>query len=818
MRAIAALNHPNICQLYDVGPNYLVMELVEGESPRGPLPPDEALQICRQIAAALEDAHAKGIVHRDLKPANIKVRPDGTVKVLDFGLAKVVQADAGSTENSPTISIAATQAGLILGTAAYMSPEQARGKPVDKRADIWAFGVVLYELVTGDRLFAGDTVPDTLIEVATKQPDWTRVPAHLLPLLRRCLEKDPSKRLRDIGDMELLLSAPGAVEGGVAAPDLKVRPTYFAGPPWLAWAVAGLAVVAAAAFAFVHMLEAPPAAPEIGRFQIPPPDKTTLNNALLLSPDGRKVAFVTNGEGGNQLWIRSLDTLQARALATWASNPVPFWSPDSRFIAYQHEGKLKKVDIGGGPPVTLCDAPIAFGGGAWSAGNVIVFGDRGGALMQVPAAGGVPAPLTRLDANAGETSHALPSFLPDGRHFLYWRRSGSAEKTGAYIGSLDATPEQQSAALVVASSFAAVYAASPGSVLFLRDSTLMAQPFDAGTRTLTGEPVPIADNIGGTNYGFGFFSASATGALAYRGGGGVGIATAQLTWFDRGGAPAGTVGQPGPYNGVALSPDGTRVAVERVTGSAGSDLWLLETSSGGKAWRFTFDPGGESSPVWSSDGSRIAYTSTRAGANLYQKLSNGAGNEDPLFNSTESKYAHDWSRDGRTLIYTAINPKTGFDLMTLPMEGEKKPGAFLVTPFPEARGRLSPDGRWMAYQSNESGTTEVYVQPFPVSAERAGKHLISNGGGLEPLWRRDGKELFFLSGRSIMAVDIDAATVFTASTPKRLFEANVHGVNGGGYRWAVAADGKRFLLKTSGDGGAQEPITLVLNWAAGLRK
>ena len=819
VRAIAALNHPNICHLYDVGPNYLVMELVEGESLKGPLPVDEALRICRQIAAALEEAHAKGIVHRDLKPANIRITPDGTVKVLDFGLAKVAQADAGAIENSPTISLTNTQAGLILGTAAYMSPEQARGKPVDKRADIWAFGVVLYELVTGDRLFAGDSVPDTLIEVATKEPDWARVPAPLLPLLRRCLEKDPNKRLRDIGDIELLLTP---VAAG-AAPPVQASSSL----PTLAWAVAGLAILAAGGLAFVHLREPASAPPELSRFHILPPAKTTWSNALLLSPDGRKVAFTTTGEGGNFLWVRAVDTVQARVVAPWSSNPVPFWSPDSRFLAYQQEGKLKKVDVAGGPPVTLCDAPLAFAGGAWSPDNVIVFADRAGGLMQVSAGGGIPAPLTRLDTTAGEASHALPSFLPDGRHFLYFRRSASAEKTGIYVGSLDAKPEQASP-ILVATTYAAVYAAAPdpragttrgGFLLFVRDSTLMAQPFDPDKRTLSGEPVPIADNLGGTSYGLAPFSASSTGTLVYRGGGGVGITQTQLTWYDRQGAVIGTVGQPGSYNAIALSPDGARAAVERITGGTGSDLWLLETSKDGKAERFTFDSASEGSPVWSPDGARIVYTSTRdGGANLYWKLSNGAGNEDVLFKSAEQKSASDWSRDGHTLVYSSLNAKSQIDMVTLPLEGERKAQVFLGSPFAEYHGRLSPDGRWMAYESNEAGRLEVYVQPFPASAERAGKHLVSTGGGIEPVWRRDGKELFYLSGRAIMAAGVDTGAVFKSGTPRKLFEGSFGSVNGAGYRWAAAPDGKRFLMKAAGDAAAQEPLTLILNWSAGLKK
>jgi serine/threonine protein kinase/Tol biopolymer transport system component len=813
VRAVASLNHPNICHLYDVGPNYLVMELVEGESPKGPLPADEALRIARQIGDALEEAHGKGIIHRDLKPANIKITPAGTVKVLDFGLAKIADAPETQSENSPTLSMAATQAGVILGTAAYMSPEQARGKKVDKRADIWAFGVVLYEMLTGDRLFGGDTIADTLIDVATRQPDWEQVPADLLPLLRKCLEKDPKKRLRDIGDMDLLLAA---------APSSASPASESGGTRWIWPIAAAVAMLIAAILAFLHFREQPPVA-ELQRFQIPAPEKTTFNNYLGLSPDGRKLAFTTGGEGGNQLWVRSLDTLQARVVAPWNQNPVPFWSPDSRFIAFQQEGKLRKVDVAGGPPTTLCDAPTAFGGGAWSKDGVIVFGDRAGRLMQVSAGGGVPTPLTNLDQASQETSHALPSFLPDGKHFLYLRRSSSAEKTGVFIGSVDTKPEQQDSRLLLATSAAAVYTPADskehGYLLFLRDNTLMAQPFDAARLALAGEPAPVpgAEHIGTTTYGFGRFTASFNGALAYSIGNEGG--STQLTWFDRQGKTLETIGQRGSYNTLALSPDGTRVAAERREGN-GSDLWLIESKSGGKSDRFTFDPGTETAPVWSPDGSRLVYASTRGGGlNLYQKLSNLAGNEEELFKSSETKYPTDWSRDRRFLLFTAVGRKTQGDLWSLTMEGEHKATAFLQTEFQEFGGKLSPDGHWLAYVSNVSGQNEVYVRPFPASADRTGQWLVSNGGGSNPLWRRDGKELFYRRAQGVMAVEVTPGAVFKSGQPKQLFPVQFAAIQGFGYNLDVTADGQRFLINTTGgDNTAQEPITLVLNWTAGLRK
>ena len=518
-------------------------------------------------------------------------------------------------------------------------------------------------------------------------------------------------------------------------------------------------------------------------------------------------------------------------MAPWTQNPGPFWSPDSRFIVYQENGKLKKVDVSGGPPISLCDAPIRFGGGAWSPAGVIVFGDRAGRLMQVPAAGGVPAPLTNLDAARQETAHGFPSFLPDGRHFVYLRQSSEAEKIGIYIGSIDLKPERQDSRLLLATSQAAVYTPAPdpreatkglGFLLFLRDGTLMAQPFDARKLALAGEPVPIAEQVGSVGYGYGHFTASDTGALAYRVGGGS-APISQLTWLDRQGKVVGTAGQPGPYNSLAIAPDGARIAVERVE-SKGSDLWLIESGAAGKSERFTFDPGTETAPVWSPDGSRIMYASSHdGGLNLYQKLSNGAGNEEPFFKSPEQKYPSDWSRDGHTVIYSAIDPKTQIDILSVPVEGDvgsRKPTVFLNTQFNEARGKLSPDGRWLAYVSSESGKNEIYVQPFPVSADRAGKHLISNGGGIEPVWRRDGKELFYLAPpNKIMAAEVSTGAVFKAAPAKLLFETNFVGLNGLGYRYDVTGDGQHFLFRAAAAaGGAQEPITLVLNWTAALKK
>ena len=840
VHAVAALNHPNICHLYDVGPDYLVMELIEGPTlaeriKDGAIPLEESLNIAKQIADALEAAHEKGIVHRDLKPANIKVKADGTVKVLDFGLAKVAEpAEGGSrTEHSPTLTLdAATRVGVILGTAAYMPPEQARGKSVDKRADIWAFGVVLYEMLTGERLFEGETVSDTLIEVATREPDWGRVPAKVQRLLRRCLEKDPKRRLRDIGDMQLLL---------VAETDEDVRPLDVEHPGgplhikrWVWQVAAGVATLALAALALIHFREKPPAV-EVVRFQIPAPEKSNFTSGAYVSPDGRRIAFQARGPDGRiVLWVHSLDSLESRPLSGTEGADAPMvWSPDSRFIAFGVQGKVKKVDASGGPPQTVCDLPAPWRGGGWSRDGVIVFGVLGKGLMRVSDAGGAASPLTTVDSSRQESSHSTPAFLPDGRHFVYHRNS-TPENSGIYLGSLDAKPEQQSSKLLVASSSDAAYAPSPnpllgdpgvGHLLFVREGSLMAQAFDARRLELAGEAVPIAEDL--PEVGPAFFSVSTTGVLTYRTGSGSGYPALQLTWFDRAGKILGTVGEPGQYNTLALSPDGARVAFSRndpqATGRGGGgqgnmDIWLYEFSRGAGT-RLTFDPSRDWMAVWSPDGSRIIFSSDRGGAsNLYQKVSSGAGNEEALLKSNETKYADDWSPDGRFLLYGLAHGS----LWVLPLTGDdRKPRPYLETES-ASQARFSPDGRYVAYTSGESGQNEVYVRPFPTAS--GGKWMVSKGGGNQPHWRRDGKELFYISADSkMMSVEVAAAPgAFEAGAPKALFAAPIFGSGTTNTtRYDVTADGKKFLINSvpaETTPGVLSPITVVLNWEAGLRK
>jgi len=715
-RVIASLNHPNICQLYDVGPDYLVMELIEGESPAGPLPLEMALNYARQIADALEAAHEKGITHRDLKPGNIKIAPAGVVKVLDFGLAKTGGIPSVQSENSPTVSMDETQAGVILGTAAYMAPEQAKGKSVDRRADIWAFGVVLYEMLTGQRLFRGDTLQETLACVLKEEPKLERAPAQTRVLLKRCLEKDPKRRLRDIADAMPLVEQASELRSG--------SPRHS----WL-WPVTVLVLMAAfVGLAVIHFREdAPPQ--DAMRFQIVPPATPTDNGSMALSPDGRRLAFSAIGSDRvTRIWIRSLDSLDAHPLpAEITSNtPTPFfWSPDSRSLVFQPAsgGRLSRIDVSGGPPQVLCDDPHGYMlSGGWSRDGAIIFGTQTGPVMRVSASGGTATPVTALDAALGETSHSYPVLLPDGRHFLYLRRSSKAEQTGLYAGSLDVKPEEQSRKQILATTFSVNYvpprAGGPGRLLFLREGVLMAQPFDLERLELIpAEPTVVVDRIG-TWYSFGFFSASSTGVLAYRTGG---VPNRKLTWFDREGTLLSETPPQNDAAGVALSSDESQAAVVR-----GPDIYLTNFARK-TSQPFTFGARA-ASPVWSPDGNRIVFASSRDGRmDLYQKPANGAQAEQLLLHSEEDKVPMSWSRDGRFLLYGVNSDKTKGDLWILPMLGDHpKPWPMLNSEFNETDGQFSPDENYIVYTSIDAGPRYMSGSSPPIP--QVGR-LDPKGGG-----------------------------------------------------------------------------------------
>jgi serine/threonine protein kinase len=800
-KVLASLNHPNIAQIYGIEERALIMELVDGQTLPGPLPLETALNYARQIADALETAHEKNIIHRDLKPANIMITPAGVVKVLDFGLAALPNRDHEGADpvNSPTLTISPTRAGMILGTAAYMSPEQARGKAVDKRADIWAFGVVLYEMLTGKRLFEGETVSDTLAQVLTKQPDWEQVPAKVRRLLKKCLEKDPKKRLRDIGDAwELLEDAP------IAAAPSRSR-VSVAG-----WIAAAMLLLALIGLSFVHFRKAPPPEERSVRFQVPWPEKSS-DAIFRLSPDGRYLAIAGSLNSSSRLWVRPLDSLEARVLPGTEEARFPFWSPDSAFIGFFAQGKLKRIALAGGPPQAICDAPRGLGG-TWNRDGVIVFTpDFGMPLYRVPAAGGGPAPVTKL---AGSVGHAWPQFLPRTDRFLYFGFGvglGKREASGIYVGSLDEKPPVH----ILAGS-AATYAppdasSNTGYLLFLRERTLMAQSFDPERLRLRGDLVPLAEPVGTEVLGFlPAFSVSDGGVLAYSSG--EEGANRELVWLDRTGKLIGSAGPPGEYSNFRLSPDEKRIVMDRSAPQSAPDIWVLDLLRGVTS-RLTFDPATDNLPIWSPDGQRVVFPSSRKGLfDLYIKAASGAGQEELLIKlGTPTGWATDWSRDGRFILYQIPGVNTGQDLWIAPQFGDRKPFPYLQTQFNEQEGAFSPDGRWIAYVSDESGRDEIYVQAFPLSGE---KHEISTGGGSEPYWKEDGRELFYMAAdRNLMAVPVTLGTTITPGTPKALFPVPASALR---HSYAVTADGQRFLVTRSA--GEMPPITVVLNWQAELKK
>jgi eukaryotic-like serine/threonine-protein kinase len=829
-RVLGALNHPNIAAIYGLeefnSSRALVMELVSGETladriAKGPIPVDEALPIAKQLSEVLEYAHDRGVIHRDLKPANIKVTTDGTVKVLDFGLAKALTDEpvAADPRDSPTLSMAPTMAGAILGTAAYMSPEQANGKPVDRRADIWAFGAVLFEMLTGRPLYSGETAQEILAAVMMKEPlealPKTTSPA-IHNLLRRCLEKNPRQRLQHIGEARIALEA--LLSDAASRPEsVPIRPQHIRKP--IAWVIAAMGIYTALAFAIVHF-RTPTEEARVLKMSILPPEKATFAAASLpaLSPDGRSLAFAATRDGKDLLWIRELDSTAARPLTGTEGANDPFWSPDSRSIAFFAEGKLKRIAASGGPALSLCDA-VEGRGGSWSKNDVIVFAPNSGSpLFRVPASGGTAIPVTTLDRSLSENSHRLPWFLPDGHHFLYTATSADFSNNTVYFADVDSSDRHK----VLVASSTAVYS-PPGYVLYLREQTLLAQRFDAYKGQTIGDPMSLAEQIDSVFFSQGQFSSSQNGVLAYVSG--ISGENTQLVWFDRSGKIVGRVGTPASVQRPAISPDGNILAVDRRDPQTGFyDLWLYDLVRG-TASRLTANSRNNDSPIWSSDGSRIAFRSNREGTNnIYQKSSDGTSQQQPLDNAARSKRPDDWSRDGRYLIEEVNDPKTKYDIWILPLLGDRKPFAFLQTEFNERYAKLSPDGRWLAYTSDETKRDEIYVQTFSgITSDSRGKWQISTNGGDRPFWSRDGKELFFIGAdQKLMTVDVKGGTKFEAGVPKALFETHIGGVDthqGGanGLYIDVSKDG-RFLIPTLTDQANSASITVVVNWTAGLKK
>jgi len=827
-QTLAALNHPNIAHIHGLeesgGVRALVMELVEGDDlsqriARGAIPLDEALPIAKQIAEALEAAHEQGIIHRDLKPANIKVRHDGAVKVLDFGLAKAIYPTvaAVNVSRSPTITSPAmmTGVGILLGTAAYMAPEQARGKPVDKRADIWAFGCVLYEMLTGQRAFGGDDVTVTLSRVVEREPDFDALPANVpqrvRQALRVCLRKDPKQRAHDIADIRMALE--GAFETVVAQTTSSAESSVPRGR--MAWMVAfAAAAVLAAALAIPtvrHLRETPPPSPLETRTEIVTP-ATELPTSFALSPDGRQIVFVASDDATRRLWLRSLATTTARPLAGTEGAITPFWKPDSRSIGFFTGVALKRLDLAGGAPQTLVPT-IGQRGGTWNTDDVILFSSTVTTLSRISVRTGVATTVTTLST---WQLVSAPYFLPDGRRFLFFAQGGQ-DTSGIYLGTLDgSTPIR----LTQADS-SGVYLPA-GWLLWVRESRLVAQRLDLAHAALTGEPVTLADGVVVDGLARNAVSVAATGLVAFRTGGGT---QRQLTWVDRSGTVQGTVGDPDDtLIDPRVSPDGHRVAVSR-TVQGNTDLWLMDSA---RTRRMTVDAASDRSPVWSPDGTRIVFHSVRTGGgDLYQKLTSGAGVEERLVTSDERKTPLSWSADGQFLLYQSADQTNNLDLWVVPMVGDRTPSVFLKTPFREGYGAFSPDNRWVAYMSSESGRMEIYVRPFVApgaartAAGAAGSQLVSTAGGIHPVWRPDGKELYYLNpAGAMMAAPINVTgSTLAPGAPVVLFATSIVG---GGVdvaqrrQYDIASDG-RFLINRVLDSGAV-PITLLQNWNPEAKK
>jgi len=827
-RTISSLSHPHICALHDVGHqdgiDYLVMEFLEGETltdrlSRGALPPEQVLRYGIEIADALDKAHRQGIVHRDLKPGNIMLTKSG-VKLVDFGLAKLAAVSPASS----SVSILQTQAGMnltqegtILGTFQYMAPEQLEGKEADARSDIFAFGAVLYEMATGQKAFSGKSQASLIASILSAEPPAISAVQPMTPpaldrVVKTCLAKDPDDRWQTAHDVMLQLKwiAEGGSQAGVPAPLVLRRKSRER----LAWGVAAVLALATAALAAV-LLARPRAVPRLVRSSLLPPEKTTYHfvsdgaGPPALSPDGLQVAFtVRDSSGRTSLWVRSLDSPAARELAGTEGAMYPFWSPDGRHLGFFAGGKLRKIEAAGGPALALCDAADARGG-TWNRDGVILFEPHfREPLFRVSANGGKAAAVTKFDESRRETTHRFPLFLPDGKHFLYEAASHTvgtdSELHAIYFGSLDGAPPKH----VVNARSRPAYAARH--LLFVRQKTLMAQPFDPGSGKVSGEAFPIVGNVQ-EDPGFytAVFTVSDNGVLAYQQSGGS-VDQFQLTWFDRGGKKLEELRAKGNLWAPRLSHDGRRVVF--TIGDPG-DLWL-EDLSRHVATRITFDPADDNNPIWSPDDSRIYFLSMRSGGgDIYRKPSSGTGSDELAFSSASVKAPGSLSPDGRYLLFSALNPKTKWDLELLSLP-ERKVTTFLKTDFDEDLGDFSPDGRWIAYASNESGRYEVYVQPFPGPG---GKWQISTSGGSMPVWRRDGKELFYLAAdRRLMAVPVVTGEAFETGTPVALFEARLK--DDPDRHYDVSADGQRFLLTTPLGDDSTPPITLVQNWTVLLRQ
>ncbi len=837
-RTLASLHHARIASLFGIeeidGATILVMELVEGQDlaehldARGALAMEDVVSVATQIAEGLEFAHDNGVMHRDLKPANIKITAQGEVKLLDFGLARAFTGEPteeSSLENSPTITAALTQAGAILGTAAYMSPEQAKGRSVDRRADIWSYGVVLYELLVGRKLFQAETTSETMAEVLKTEIDFELLPSDtpetLRRLLARCLDRDPATRLRDVGEARIALEGLRAGRSD----DSEIRTTA---PPStgfrrerLAWIA--LLMVALAGVAGLGLLRpTPPDAPLIQTTLDPPLGWDFSPGAPFeVSPDGTQIAFVAfprpdnedRGTGTNMIWIRDLDSPHPRKLTTSDGDAYPFWSSDGLWIGFFANGKLNKIESRGGPIIPLCDAGEGRGG-SWSRDGVIIFQrEWNEGLMKIGAGGGTPEPLTTLDLERKDIIHRFPSFLPDGRRFLYYvactTNPAANENSGVYLGSLDSNDSR----FLLRCESRAAY--SRGHVLYRNGSTLMAHPFDPAAGRVTGDPVPVATDIpgGAISWGGAQFGVSESGSLIHLRG--AGAARSVLTWRDRQGNALTTIGEPGIFYEPKLSNDDTRLAV--VSGQDVGSIWINDLE-GGRQTRFTFDPADERTPLWSPDDQYLVYTVTPTSAGeIYRRAVSGQEPAKRIYTSnTQIELTH-WSKDGRHVFFNLVAPNEGGgDIWVLDMESFTAK-ALLEDPSWQEAASLSPDGKYLAYSVIQSGEAHIYVQSYPVASGRwiaSGDKL--DGPARRPLWRSDGRELFYVRGTALMAVPIRTDQGFTPGTPQVLFNLNSNSVDP---VYEPSQDGERILTQELPAASRDKAgARLIQNWTGLLKR
>jgi serine/threonine protein kinase/Tol biopolymer transport system component len=839
-RTISSLNHPNICQLHDVGKQnglrYLVMELLEGETlaerlRRGPLPLEQVLRYGSEITEALYAAHRRGVVHRDLKPGNAMLTKSGA-KLMDFGLAKGVipptPVSAGLTATlTSSHASPLTQQGVIVGTFQYMAPEQVEGKEADARSDIFSLGAVLYEMVSGKRAFDGRTLVSVAASILEKEPEPIRTlqpltPASLERVIKKCLAKDPDARWQSAGDLasELRWIAEGTASGSHIAPQVT-RQRRMRISEWLAWMFCGLAVAAVIVLSLVLGFSG--SDKPVARTQIAPMEKLQFNfvgdngGPPVISPDGKNIVFAARAEGKNQLFLRSLDKVIPQPIAGTEQGTFPFWSPDSRSIAFFADGKLKRIDLAGGVPLTICDAPVGRGG-SWSNNGTIVFSPTfTEPLFQVSATGGTPTPATKLTDKY--TTHRWPWFLPDGQHFLYLAANHAATtsvNTAVFWASLDGKDNK----LLFTSPSNAIYAS--GHLLYFRDNTLTAQQFDGSSGQLQGEAVPLYGDVqvDGTVWR-GTFSASDTGTLVYQPG--LVGARHRLTWFDRTGKEIGSVSGAEAFSLMELSPDDKKAAV--TIGDPVGVIWIYDLVHNTRT-RFTFGNDSNVDAIWSRDGRKLAYLegdlNNAFSRKLIVKASDGSGEAKELRDigtlHTLQEELDDWSPDGRYILYESgtIGEGSGIDLWLLPLNGDK-PVSFITSPGDQQFGQFSPDGRWVAYSSSETGRPEVYAVPFPATGA---KWQISANGGTRPRWRRDGKEIVFEvpgTGAVMSAQANSRGSNFEVGEVRVLFETTNLPPNNAGSQWSLMSDGQRLLAITTGDTAAL-PLTIIQNWTAELKR